>query len=137
MLSVKDQSREVAGLSVTDRIKLPAVSVVPAHKQGAIASACPDRAILIPGHIHVAIAIGDRDDGFTPAFQIIGLFHQPDLSTAGKHPETSIRLVANALQSLATHPLMDSPNGISSIPGGLVDVMEPQSIYKIRSITSV
>ena len=116
MLPVEHHAGEVAGLTVPDGVVLPAVAAVPAHQQGAVASAGPDGAVVIPGQIHVAVAIGDRDDGFAPAVEVAWLIVEANLRAAGHHPEIAVGLEADALQPLAAHPLVDLPDGITWFP---------------------
>ena len=119
MLSVEHHAGEVAGLTVPHGVVLPAVAAVPAHQQGAVATASPDGAVVIPGQIHVAIAIGDRDDGFAPAVEVAWLIVEANLCPAGHHPEIAVGLEADALQSLAAYPLVDLPDGIARLPCGI------------------
>ena len=123
MLSVEHHAGEVAGLTVPDGVVLPAVAAVPAHQQCAVATAGPDGAVVIPGQIHVAVAIGDRDDGFAPAVEVAWLIVEANLCPAGHHPEIAVGLEADALQPLAAHPLVDLPDGITWFPCG-VEVAE-------------
>ena len=121
--AIEHHAGEVAGLSVSNWIHFPAVATIPAHQKSSIAAAGPDRTIRVPGHVHVAVPIGDRDDRFAPTVEIAGLVIQPDLGSAGEHPELSIRLIADALQPLAADPLVHLPDAVPGLPGG-VEVAE-------------
>ena len=135
MLTVKNKTGEVAGLAVTDGIVRPAVAAVPAHQQGAVASCSPDCSIAIPSQIHVAVAIGDRDDRLAPALEVPGLIIEADLCASGDHPKVAVRLVTDALQALAAHALVHLPDRIARSPGG-IEVAEAADAYVAAVITA-
>ena len=121
--AIEDHAGEVAGLSVSNRIHFPAVTTIPAHQKSSVAAAGPDGTICVPGHIHVSVTIGDRDDRFAPTVEIAGLVIESYLGSAGEHPELSIGLIADALQPLAADPLVHLPDAVPGLPGG-VEVAE-------------
>ena len=94
------------------------MAVIAAHQQGAVATAGPDRALGIPGHVQVAVAIGDRDDRLTPLVGVGGIGVEAQLGAPGHHPQAAFWLEAHALQALAAHPLVQLPGGLAWIPGG-------------------
>ena len=97
VLSVEHHPGEIAGLTVPDRVVLPAFAPVPAHQQSAVAAAGPNCTIIIPGQIHVPVTVGDRDDGFAPAVEIPRLIVKADLCAACHHPKVAVGLEADAL----------------------------------------
>ena len=122
-IAIENHAGEVAGLPVSNRIDFPAVTPISAHQKGSIAAAGPDGTLCIPAHVHVSIAVGDRDDRLAPTVEIAGLVIQSDLGAAGEHPELPVRLVPNALQPLAADTLVHLPDALPRFPGG-VEVAE-------------
>lgn len=116
VLLLEHHAGEVAGLTVPDGVVLPAVAAIPAHQQGAVATAGPDGTVVIPGQIHIAVAVGDRDDGFAPAVEVAGLIVESDLCAAGHHPQVPVGLESDALEPLAANTLVHLPDGITRFP---------------------
>ena len=116
---IEHETVEIRGGLIRFGIPFPAVSVVTTHQQRPIAATGPNGTVIGPGHVHVAVAIGDRDNRFAPFLNTAVAVVETNLSAAGHHPEISIGLIADALQALAAYTLMDFPNRLSWLPGGV------------------
>jgi len=109
---------EVGWLLGPHRVALPGFAAIVAGEQGAAAATGPDDAIGIPGHIQIAIAVGNRHHRLAPFLRGGRIGVEAQLGAAGQHPEAAVGLEAHGLQPLAAHPLVGRPHPITGVPGG-------------------
>ncbi len=125
---VKHETVEIRWGLIRFGIPFPAVAVVTTHQQSPIATAGPNGTVIGPGHIHIAVTIGDRDDRLAPVLVVNGIFVKANLSASSHHPQLSVRLVADALQALTADALVHLPDVLTRSPSG-IEVAEAAHAY--------
>jgi len=96
-ISEEGDAAEIGGLLAPHRIALPGLAPIGAAEQGAAAASGPDGAAGIPGHIQVAVAVGDRHHWLAPFLGRCGIRVEPQLGAPGQHPEVAVGLEAHRL----------------------------------------
>jgi len=116
-ISQEGNTAEIGGLLGPNRVALPGLAAIGAGEQRAATPTGPNGAIGIPGHVQIAIAVGDRHHRLAPFLGRGGIGVEAQLGAPGQHPEVAVGLEAHGLQPLAAHALVGRPHPIAGVPG--------------------